>query len=333
MWSSDLALATEGAAFAIAPGSNLAPSQQAIEAPLAASQEPMATKAASLARAAAACGAAALVAGSAATARRQRRPLAGHTVILPLAHCQQPASTTRRAATTGVKGEFIDDLLKENSVVVFSKSTCPFCAQAKTALEENGVKFFVCELDQMAPTDTDAMQETLMQMTGARTVPRVFISGKSVGGCDDVLGLVDSGKLLEMVPKDAITKGAAPGFAIEMSDDDWFEKLGREKFSVLRQQGTEPPNSHEFNKFYPNDGYFSCGACGLPMYSAQSKFRSNCGWPVFDKCYYSEEAGGCHVGTKAEFGGLEIICKRCESHLGHVFFDAFSPSNPNGERH
>ncbi|CAE7623794.1 msrB [Symbiodinium sp. CCMP2456] len=102
---------------------------------------------------------------------------------------------------------------------------------------------------------------------------------------------------------------------------------------VLRQQGTEPPGSHQYDRFMPTKGHFACGGCGLPLYSADSKFRSNCGWPVFKTCYYSEEANGCHVGTVSEFGGLEIVCNRCGSHLGHVFFDAFKPDNPNGERH
>lgn len=237
-------------------------------------------------------------------------------------------------ATDTTAAESIDSLLKDHSVVMFSKSTCPYCARAREVLEAEGVKFHVCTLDQMAAGDARAMQDSLMDMTGARTVPRIFFGGKSIGGCDDLMALQQSGKLTEMVPEDArgTPKGPSADFKIKMSDQEWRDKLGS-NYYILRQQGTEPPGTHQYDRWMPQTGYFACGACGLPLYSANSKFRSSCGWPVFDKCFYSEDAGGCHVGTKPDFGSLEIICQRCDSHLGHVFFDAFSASNPNGERH
>jgi len=208
----------------------------------------------------------------------------------------------------------VEELLKDNPVMMFSKSTCPFCAQAKSVLEAEGRAFTVMELDDMPPNDMANMQDALAEMTGARTVPRVFVNGKCLGGCNDVVNLQQSGKLSKVL--------GGESFTIEKSEADWQQQLSNAQYTVLRRKGTEPPGSHEYNNFLPNKGYFACGACGLPLYSASSKFASNCGWPVFDKCYYSEEANGCHVGTVPEFGGLEIVCNRCESHLGHVFFDA-----------
>jgi len=217
-------------------------------------------------------------------------------------------------------------------VVVISKSTCPFCAQAKETLEAEGVSFVAYEIDALPGNETQAIQDAMQEMTGARTVPRIFFSGKCIGGCDDLMDLQRSGKLAEQVPEGSIL-APAPGFKLKKSEEEWRKELNPRLYQVLRQQGTEPPGSHEYDKWMPKDGYFACGGCGLPLYSASSKFRSSCGWPVFDKCYFSKDAGGCHVGTKPDFGSLEIICNRCDSHLGHVFFDAFSPSNPNGERH
>lgn len=85
----------------------------------------------------------------------------------------------------------------ENPVIVFSKSYCPFCTRVKAMLREAGVKDLkVIELDQR--DDCGEIQDSLLRMTGARTVPRVFIGGKSVGGSDDVAALANNGQL---VPK------------------------------------------------------------------------------------------------------------------------------------
>jgi len=218
--------------------------------------------------------------------------------------------------------------------MVFSKTTCPFCSKAKDVLQAQGVDFQTLELDSLAPQEMQQMQATLQEMTGARTVPRIFFQGKCIGGCDDLLALEQSGKLAEALPEGVQTAGGGPAsFKLKKSDEEWAKELDRQQYYILRQQGTEAPGSHEYNRFMPSQGHFACAACGLPLYSADSKFRSSCGWPVFDKCYYSQVAGGCHVGTKSEWGALEIVCNRCDSHLGHVFFDAYSPRNPNGERH
>jgi len=240
------------------------------------------------------------------------------------------ATTSAAATVAKTSSEEIDRLVEENKVMVFSKSTCPFCSRAKDMLQAEGIDFEVLELDTLPPAQMEDMQQTFAQLTGARTVPRIFIQGQCIGGCDDVMALQQSGKLADAVE----SKAVAADFRLQLPESEWKKKLGNQKYRILRMQGTEAPGSHEYDQFYPQQGHFTCGACGLPLYSAESKFRSNCGWPVFDKCYFSEEAGGCHVGTRPDFpGSLEIICNRCESHLGHVFFDAFSAKNPNGERH
>ncbi|CAK9113146.1 Uncharacterized protein C216.04c [Durusdinium trenchii] len=238
------------------------------------------------------------------------------------------SATSRRAAstsTTTVPSEKVKNLVKEHDVIMFSKTTCPFCSQAKEVLKSTGSKFVVVELDELPAEEGAAMQDTFAELTRARTVPRIFVKGQCLGGCDDLMAIEESGQLQKVLE--------GKSFQINVSEDQWRQKLDPRRYRVLRQQGTEPPGSHEYDRFMPTKGYFACGACGLPLYSAKSKFRSNCGWPVFKTCYYSEDAGGCHVGTVSEFGGLEIVCNRCASHLGHVFFDSFKPDNPNGERH
>eukprot|EP00440_Ansanella_granifera_P038295 gb/GFBE01041549.1/.p1 GENE.gb/GFBE01041549.1/~~gb/GFBE01041549.1/.p1 ORF type:complete len:343 (+),score=73.48 gb/GFBE01041549.1/:1-1029(+) len=272
----------------------------------------------------AAAAAAGAVAGSRQASARRLAP------VLGFAGFASAAATTRRAApasmeTVQAAGQRVKALIQEHDIIVFSKTTCPFCTRAKGVLKDEGSPFFVFELDELPPEETSAMQDALVAITGARTVPRVFVRGNCLGGCDDVVALQEKGELSKVIKSSA--------FQIQRSEDEWAKLLDPRKYQVLRRQGTEPPGSHEYDRFMPTKGHFACGACGLPLYSASSKFRSNCGWPVFKECYYSEAAGGCHVGTNAEFGGLEIVCNRCASHLGHVFFDAFKPDNPNGERH
>jgi len=256
----------------------------------------------------------------------KRRMLVPSRVPASLTRC---ATTSATATIAKTATEEIDRLVKENKVMVFSKSTCPFCSRAKDVLRAEGVDFETLELDTLPPTEMEEMQQHFAQLTGARTVPRIFIQGQCIGGCDDVLALQQSGTLADALGSERMQAD----FKIKLSEEEWIKKLGRQKYQILRQQGTEAPGTHKYNYFLPQQGHFACAACGLPLYSADSKFGSNCGWPVFDKCYFSKEAGGCHVGTRPEFGALEIICNRCESHLGHVFFDAFSAKNPNGERH
>eukprot|EP00397_Hematodinium_sp_SG-2012_P046956 GEMP01053221.1.p1 GENE.GEMP01053221.1~~GEMP01053221.1.p1 ORF type:complete len:164 (+),score=38.96 GEMP01053221.1:55-546(+) len=114
---------------------------------------------------------------------------------------------------------------------------------------------------------------------------------------------------------------------------EWAEKLTKEEFDVLRNKGTEPPRTGEYDKFYPTEGYFKCKACDFPLYSAKAKFDSGCGWPAYNACYHSD--AGCHVQTHVDNSipdreRVEIVCAQCEGHLGHVFH---GEKGPKTERH
>ena len=91
----------------------------------------------------------------------------------------------------------VKQLISQSKVVVFSKTTCTFCAKAKQALQEAGANPHVVELDQ--DREGSHIQELMLKMTGARTVPRVFINGKFVGGGDDTVALKNSGELIKML--------------------------------------------------------------------------------------------------------------------------------------
>mmetsp|Transcript_133928 Transcript_133928/g.250551 ORF Transcript_133928/g.250551 Transcript_133928/m.250551 type:complete len:355 (+) Transcript_133928:65-1129(+) len=231
----------------------------------------------------------------------------------------------------------VEQYIASFPMIMFSKRGCPFCAQAKEAFNEIGHPISVLELDKLPEEQADAMQDHLQTLTGARTVPRVFVGHKFIGGGTDVARLAETGELTTLVEQAKTAhQDDLSGKDISLlskSDDEWRKELDPQIYRILRKRGTEMPGSHEYDQFYPEKGHFACAGCGLPLYSASSKFKSNCGWPVFDKCYHSEEMG-CHVGTRPDgSGSLEIVCPKCSGHLGHVFFDSFSEENPNGERH
>ena len=116
---------------------------------------------------------------------------------------------------------------------------------------------------------------------------------------------------------------------ITKSDAEWKNELTSQQYQVLRLKGTEPARTGEYDKFYPSEGHFVCAGCGNPLYSAESKFNSGCGWPAFDKCY--EGAVDTNIDNTFGMRRVEIVCAKCDGHLGHVFEnEGFTPT---AERH
>nr|XP_002125050.1 glutaredoxin-like [Ciona intestinalis] len=91
----------------------------------------------------------------------------------------------------------IESEISKNKVQVFSKTYCPYCKMAKDALKAAGIDYNVMELDNRS--DGSAIQDVLKEMTGARSVPRVFINGKCIGGGSETKALQVQGKLVQMV--------------------------------------------------------------------------------------------------------------------------------------
>ena len=99
--------------------------------------------------------------------------------------------------------------------------------------------------------------------------------------------------------------------------EDYLSHLTSKERAILKDKGTEPPFSGEYNDFY-QPGIFVCRACKSPLYDSTSKFNSGCGWPSFD-----DEIPGAIVRYKDISGGrirTEICCAKCDGHLGHVFY-------------
>lgn len=111
---------------------------------------------------------------------------------------------------------------------------------------------------------------------------------------------------------------------VNKSDAEWREVLDDEQFRVCRQHGTEPAFS---GKYWDTkaDGMYHCAACGEPLFDSDTKYDSGSGWPSF-----YQPANTDVVEEKTDRSLLmtrtEVHCKRCESHLGHVFPDGPQPT-------
>lgn len=111
-----------------------------------------------------------------------------------------------------------------------------------------------------------------------------------------------------------------------MTEDEWKKKLTPEQYRILREKGTETAFSGKYAEF-DEDGIYVCAGCGNPLFASEHKFDCGCGWPSFD------EALPNHVKFRPDrsyrLSRTEVVCARCESHLGHLFKDGPTPS---GER-
>ena len=108
------------------------------------------------------------------------------------------------------------------------------------------------------------------------------------------------------------------------TEEEWKETLTAEQFYVCRMKGTEPPFSGKYNA-NKADGSYSCVACGSELFSSDTKFDSGTGWPSFwapvEKERVAMEADDSY-GMRRD----EVMCRRCGSHLGHVFDDGPRPT-------
>ena len=111
---------------------------------------------------------------------------------------------------------------------------------------------------------------------------------------------------------------------IPKSESEWKKKLNPEQYKILREKGTEMPFTGKF-LHSKGKGNYVCAACGAELFSSDTKFDSGTGWPSF-----SEPKNKKNIELKKDLSHFmmrtEVVCKKCKSHLGHVFDDGPKPT-------
>ena len=111
------------------------------------------------------------------------------------------------------------------------------------------------------------------------------------------------------------------------SEDYWKENLTPLQYRVCREAGTEAPFTGKYT-YFKEDGVYHCSNCGQKLFSSESKFDSGSGWPSFTEAV---EKGALALKEDRSHGmrRTEVVCSRCNAHLGHVFDDG---PRPTGKR-
>lgn len=111
---------------------------------------------------------------------------------------------------------------------------------------------------------------------------------------------------------------------VELSDAEWRERLTADQYYILRQKGTERGFTGEYND-HKERGTYHCAGCDLPLFHSEAKYDSKSGWPS----YYAP-IDPRHLRLEEDYTlfsrRIEVLCQRCDGHLGHVFDDGPPPT-------
>jgi peptide-methionine (R)-S-oxide reductase len=115
---------------------------------------------------------------------------------------------------------------------------------------------------------------------------------------------------------------------LKKSEEEWKAELTPEQYEVVRNKGTEAPFTSELNE-NKAEGTYKCVACGQPLFTSENKFDSGTGWPSFDRPM-EDDAVETEADNSLLMRRTEVLCSKCDAHLGHVFDDG--PAETTGQR-
>jgi peptide-methionine (R)-S-oxide reductase len=111
---------------------------------------------------------------------------------------------------------------------------------------------------------------------------------------------------------------------LNLTEAEWLEKLGPERYQILRQAGTERAFTGKYDR-NKAEGTYTCGGCGAPLFASDDKFDSGCGWPSYSAPLQSAPIDEL-IDASHGMIRTEVRCARCDGHLGHVFPDGPAPT-------
>jgi peptide-methionine (R)-S-oxide reductase len=111
---------------------------------------------------------------------------------------------------------------------------------------------------------------------------------------------------------------------VEKSDKDWKAQLSDEEFDICRMKATEPPFTGKYT-YCKEDGIYRCTCCGNELFSSETKYDSGSGWPSF---WEPINDTSIKYERDSSYGMMrvEVMCAKCDAHLGHVFDDGPKPT-------
>jgi peptide-methionine (R)-S-oxide reductase len=164
----------------------------------------------------------------------------------------------------------------------------------------------------------DGSRVEIMNRRSFLTSSIAFGGLAALSGSGSVLAAVTGGG-----DKSRRAKETAIGKVVK-TDEEWKRILTPEQYEVTRRAGTEAPYSSPLNDEHAK-GTFLCVCCDLPLFSSKTKFDSKTGWPSFwqpiSKTHVREEVDRSLAETRTE-----VLCARCDAHIGHVFDDGPRPT-------
>ena len=155
---------------------------------------------------------------------------------------------------------------------------------------------------------------------------REFLSGVAGGLGLAALAQAADTKPVKIVEFDAkgTRKGAVEVEKVVKSETEWKKQLSKEQFDVTRKAGTEYAFSGKLWNHH-GDGLYHCVCCNTPLFDSKTKFESGTGWPSFWEPLAKENVTN-HTDMSYGMKRVEVVCTRCDGHLGHVFDDGPKPT-------
>jgi len=118
--------------------------------------------------------------------------------------------------------------------------------------------------------------------------------------------------------------GPVPAHKVVKSDEEWSKQLTPQQFYVTRHAQTDPPFTGTYFRMH-DAGLFRCSCCGTALFSSKDKYDSGTGWPSFYAPVAVENVR--REEGSSLFSGIEVLCRACDAHLGHIFGDGPAPTH------